>query len=413
MKTDVIDTYFREEYLIGDGIFGAFIHKACQQPIYHFSLIQIEGFDEITIAHGTEIAADIHKQFCQTIAKFFSDMYALDVLGFGLFGLRALSAVALDEFVRLLDEFYTAFISAKLSPTQTISIFPSLRMGVASYHQSLAAENDWLKEAFCALLEAQNTHKHLCVFDSSQKILQNTQEKARIKKLLYESLIDGALLPYFQPIVDMQTGEISRYEALARIKNGNQTIYPKEFFKILKNTLVYVHTIKLLIQKSFDVLTHQHIALSINLNASDIENDDISQWLLQEITSRNLGADLIIEITEHEKIKDYKKFLRFIQAIKALGVGVAIDDFGCGYSNVDILMHIPVDFIKIDGSFITDIHQNPQKLKIVIALIAFAKSLHIATIAEFVSSEEIYAVLKSLGIDYAQGYFIGKPINFG
>lgn len=118
---------------------------------------------------------------------------------------------------------------------------------------------------------------------------------------------------------------------------------------------------------------------------------------------------MTIELVESESIENYKKFEKFITNMKDYGVKIALDDFGSGYSNFVYLDKIKVDTIKIDGSLIHDMMSNENTLFIVKSIISIAKQLKIETVAEFVSDEKTFNKVKELGIDYSQGYYIGKP----
>ncbi|PAF47686.1 hypothetical protein BKH41_07295 [Helicobacter sp. 12S02232-10] len=392
-----------------------FIKKIYSRNVANLAVIEIDNFNGIGIVYGIKAISKMAKNFCLKALDFFPKNYELYTLGFGVFALVTNEKVSLKTFLKNLNVFKNLFVKHEFTINEKVKICLSLYIGVSSKYSPSGNSKyrfDVLREAFCALLDTKNSHKHLIVFDKTQTSLKNIQEKIKITKLVYQAFVDDALIPYFQPIVDLKTGAIFKYEALARIQTSdNKLIYPKDFFKVLKHTVVYVQAVKRLIQKAFNVVVQKGISISINLNVADIEDPEISEWLLDEISKRNLGNLVTIEITEHERIKDFAKLSNFFKKIRKTGAKIAIDDFGCGYSNLEIVMHIPIDFIKIDGSFIIDIDQDPHKAQIVAGIVNFAKALKIATIAEFVSTREIYKKVKSLEVDYVQGYFTGKPIN--
>ncbi len=132
-------------------------------------------------------------------------------------------------------------------------------------------------------------------------------------------------------------------------------------------------------------------------------------FTISRIRKYQVADKIIIELTESEGIKNYQEVSRFIKDIKAMGCQIAIDDFGTGYSNFTHMIHLDVDYLKIDGSIIQNILTDKNSEIVVRTLVDFAGQLNIKTIAEFVDSKEIYEKVKQLGINYTQGYYFGKP----
>ena len=118
---------------------------------------------------------------------------------------------------------------------------------------------------------------------------------------------------------------------------------------------------------------------------------------------------ITFEILETEEIENYNLLYKFISKIKELGCKFAIDDFGTGYSNLEHLMKLKVDYLKIDGSIIKRMPEDKGARILTEAVVSFSKELKIKTIAEFVSDQNIYEMVKLLGVDYSQGYYLGKP----
>jgi EAL domain-containing protein (putative c-di-GMP-specific phosphodiesterase class I) len=120
-------------------------------------------------------------------------------------------------------------------------------------------------------------------------------------------------------------------------------------------------------------------------------------------------ASLILEVTETAAIASIDEAQKFVRTLKALGCGFALDDFGVGFSSFSHLKHLPVDYLKIDGSFIRDLARNTVDQHLVQAMVGVARGLGKRTIAEFVGDAETLRLLREYGVDFAQGYFIGRP----
>jgi EAL domain-containing protein (putative c-di-GMP-specific phosphodiesterase class I) len=152
------------------------------------------------------------------------------------------------------------------------------------------------------------------------------------------------------------------------------------------------------------------LSISINLSGKDLENEEFLSFLRQQIdeTGANAG-NLTFEITETEAVRDLDKAKNFIQSLKSLGCKFALDDFGVGFTSFLYLKEMQVDFIKIDGCFISKLDKNHNDQVFVKAIVDVATGMGIKTVAEFVETEETLVLLKQLGVSYGQGYLIGKP----
>jgi EAL domain-containing protein (putative c-di-GMP-specific phosphodiesterase class I) len=152
---------------------------------------------------------------------------------------------------------------------------------------------------------------------------------------------------------------------------------------------------------------------AINLSGASFEDENFVEFVREQFALKNIPPTMIcFEITETSAISNLAKANQFIGAMQDLGCRFALDDFGSGMSSFAYLKHLPVDFLKIDGGFIKDMLSDPIDLAMVETIHRLGKMLGKRTIAEFVESEDILARLREIGVDYAQGYVIGKPQPF-
>ena len=182
-----------------------------------------------------------------------------------------------------------------------------------------------------------------------------------------------------------------------------------EFLDVAKHSKIYSKLSMSLIQKAFETFQISSNGFSINLSYLDMTNIVTTTFIIEKLEEFNVGPWVIFEILESDGIENYEAIAKFIDQVKSYGAKIAIDDFGSGYSNFERLTELRVDFIKIDGSLIKNIHQNEETKIIVKTIVNFAKELNIKTIAEYVHSDEVFNCVKEIGIDYAQGFHIGKP----
>lgn len=225
------------------------------------------------------------------------------------------------------------------------------------------------------------------------------------------ALNDKKVISYFQPIVNNRTREVSKYESLVRLINeeGN-VVPPNKFLEIAKKGRYYLQVTKIVLENSFSSLQTTDKEISINLSVLDIESEDLQKIIFSLLEKYKKDANRIVfELLESEEVQSFKMIVDFIRKVKQLGVKIAIDDFGSGYSNFERLLQYEPDFLKIDGSLIKNIDKSELSKNIVETIVLFAKKQRVKTIAEFVENEEIYKIVKELGIDYSQGYAFGKP----
>ncbi|MDD2358648.1 MAG: EAL domain-containing protein, partial [Thiovulaceae bacterium] len=179
---------------------------------------------------------------------------------------------------------------------------------------------------------------------------------------------------------------------------------------ISKAIKVYAEVTKAIIEKTFEIFKDNEYEVSINLSIEDIMSAEIYTFIITNLKKYGIGNRVTFELLESEAIIDYKKVLRFITEVKRFGAKIAVDDFGSGYSNFAYLTRIKVDYIKLDGSLIKNIDINENSRLITETIVAFAKQMKIKTIAEYVHSSTVQSVIKEIGIDYSQGYYIDEPL---
>ena len=177
-----------------------------------------------------------------------------------------------------------------------------------------------------------------------------------------------------------------------------------------KRTRLYPRLTRTVIRKAVEVFRHNRYPFSINLSAQDFLNPDFAKYV-RYVLSENpeVRGRMGFEILESEGIENYEPVSEFIRQMKALGCRIALDDFGSGYSNFEQVLRLKLDCIKIDGSLVRDICTEAGSRLIVENLVGMCRKLGIPTVAEYVHSEEVLRAVLELGVDYSQGFYLGRP----
>ena len=237
--------------------------------------------------------------------------------------------------------------------------------------------------------------------------------RAKWRERISQALIDDAFELHFQPIFDIRQHKVTRYETLVRMRdNAGQLVFPDNFIPVAEQS-GQIHEIdRWVIRKVIDrVRQNPGLSLSVNLSGRVLDDPSLLAWFHEQLQDSRIDpSDLIVEITETAAVANVQDAIAFMREIKALGCRFALDDFGSGFSSFAYLKQLPVDIVKIDGAFIQNLATSADDQLFVKALTDVAKGLGKVTVAEFVENAETLALLEAFGVDFAQGYHIGRPL---
>jgi len=251
-----------------------------------------------------------------------------------------------------------------------------------------------------------------CIISNNiyQEMTKNIEHTIKMIELIDKSIQNEKIVPVYQPIFDVKTNKIYKYECLVRIqKDDGSLMSPFFFLDIAKRSDQYDLITKIMITKTFEYMKDKKCEFSINLSSLDIENKNTIKFLFEKLEKYKLHKRLIIELLEDETIHNFDEVLSFIKELKQMGIRVAIDDYGSGYSNLERIFQFEPDFIKIDGSIIKGIVDDKTKEAITKSAVYLAKEIGVKTIAEFVADKEIYDKCIEIDVDFLQGYYISEP----
>ncbi|MEA3498801.1 MAG: bifunctional diguanylate cyclase/phosphodiesterase [Campylobacterota bacterium] len=267
-------------------------------------------------------------------------------------------------------------------------------------------EDNILELADMTLHYAKDTRQAFLEYSPDLKLTEKFEKDLAGVNMVKSALEEDRLIAYYQPIIKSYGNS---YECLVRIQDGDRVISPFFFLDAVTKTKYYSQLTQRMIEKSFQYFTEKGVTFSINLSFDDIEDKDLIKFLKNKIRKYGVEKQLILEILESENIVNFTLIRDFIHEMQNLGVQIAIDDFGSGYSNFTYLLELKPDYIKIDGSLIKDIATVEESYILVRTITNLAHELGIKVIAEYIENEAIYNKAKRLYIDGYQGYFLGAP----
>ena len=381
---------------------------SCEESIV--VILKIENFDDIEKFYGASLSQKIESEFSKVLFKMMPKECAFEkvfVLGDGKCAFskdKKNCSIGLDNVVKNLKKLQQSVNNSKIDIgllDYDISIAVSLAFGV-----------DALKNANYGLKEILKTNQDFIIAsDLVNQESKQAKKNLETLKMVKEAIDDFKIISHFQPIVNNKTKKIEKYESLVRLVNSdNKILSPFFFLDIAKKGKYYSQITAMVLDNSFSALNSTDMDISINVSVLDIEKKLTREKIFELLNANKKSLHRVIfELLEDEDVKDFNLIKSFIQDVKSMGVKIAIDDFGAGYSNFERLLDYQPDILKIDGSLIKNIESDKFSLNVVETIISFAKKQNIKTVAEYVENEEIFNILNELGVDYSQGYYFGKP----
>ena len=299
-------------------------------------------------------------------------------------------------------------------------IFMSASIGIAMGSSGLEKPEDLLRDADTAMYRAKSLGRaRHQVFDREMHV--NAVTRLQTETDLRKAVENEEFLVYYQPVVSLQRGELSGFEALVRWRHPQRGIVaPGEFVPLAEETGLIVpigfHVLREACRQMHEWHTRfpemSHVAISVNVSGRQFSRSDLTGRVRDILRDTGLNPRALkLEITETVIMENAESIVDTLQELKGLGVRLSIDDFGTGYSSLGYLHRFPVDTLKIDRSFVKDMPASRDHLAIVSTIVALAHNLGINVIAEGPESREEVDGLRSLGCEYAQGYYFARPMD--
>jgi EAL domain-containing protein (putative c-di-GMP-specific phosphodiesterase class I) len=274
-----------------------------------------------------------------------------------------------------------------------------------------------MKNADIAMYRAKEDGKNTYKF-YTEEMNVHSFERLALETSLRRGLERGEFLLHYQAKVDLRTGAITGVEALVRWQHPDLgMVPPAQFIPLAEETGLIVPIGKWVLQTACtqNVAWQRQglppVRMAVNLSARQFADEDLLEDIAAVLESTGLRPELLeVELTESMVIQNTERAGRVLGELKKMGVRLAIDDFGVGYSSLTHLKRFPIDTLKVDRSFIRDLPEDPEDKAITEAIIAMGKSLNLTVVAEGVETQEQQSFLQDHACDEMQGFLFSKPI---
>ena len=335
-----------------------------------------------------------------------------------------------DEFTILLDDIRDPIeavrvaerMQAELATPFVVNqqqIVISASIGIAASTSPHTHAEDLLRDADIAMYRAKRAGKACCEV-SDTAMHENAVKRLQLETDLRKALDQGEFRVYYQPIVSLQTGKIAGFEALTRWQRPEGILPPIAFIAVAEETGLIIPMNRQLLREACQQLrswqsefpSDPPLTMSVNMTSREFAQPDLAGEIRKSLEQTGIDPGCLqLEIIETIAMGDAEKSGQVLAQLKALGVRLSIDDFGTGYSSLSRLRRIPVDTLKIDRAFISNMDTDPENHEIVRAIIVLAHNLGLKVVAEGTETEEHINLLKELNCEMAQGYLFSRPAD--
>jgi len=370
-------------------------------------LLDISHFSVLNKEYGKDFANDV----LQGVAKMLSanivtnsKLYKVESDRFAIF----LDARMEEEVQSYCSQIISFFDNNNIT-VEDVEIHISFSIGVDKIRKDVS---ETLINCEYALDKAKEFgSRHFEIYHEDDMDFLNKKESVKWLRLTRRLIVDDCIEPYYQPMRDIKSGKIVKYEVLARGVDNGEVTDPTYFLKSADKLGLLTTITRTMIKKSFAYMQDKKVEFSINLTDKDLIDNTLIMYLRTHLEEYKIDPSRVtFEILENiTVIKNADIITQKLNELRKMGFKIAVDDFGVENSNLSRFLEMHFDFIKIDGIFIKDLKNNKSNIAITKAIVSLANTLGVRTVAEYVKDKETYEKVKECGVDLAQGYYVGKP----
>lgn len=318
-----------------------------------------------------------------------------------------------EQVYMVADRIRETLAAMELSAADGTKIRGSASIGMAMYPKHAQTPKDLFLFADNMTYKAKAMGRNCIIIPTNDDVADVFEKSSDMSRLLLQVMEEKRVIPYFQPIVTTGTQEILCHEVLCRIEFGGKIIAASEFIEIAEKLSIISKLDSILLEKVFAKIKETGYTglIFINLSPKSLILKEFVPMVIRLAREYGIRHDhVVFEITERETVKNITLLERFVLDLRMEGFKFAIDDFGSGFSSFQYIRRLPIDFVKIEGMFVKNMLNDPKDMAFVKTLSILAAEFGIQTIAEYIEDEALLKAVHALGIDFAQGYYTGRPM---
>jgi diguanylate cyclase (GGDEF)-like protein len=393
------------------------LNEAKEKPAFKFAVLflDLNRFKTVndSLGHSTgdnlikHVAERLVGAVCNTdlVARFSGDEFAIVIKDVG----------EVDEMLNVAE-----LIKHKISTPFVVGgrkIFTSVSIGIALGNSSYKEAEEILRDADIAMYHAKESGKDYVIFDKDMHARAVTRMQLEID--LRTAIERNELRVFYQPIIDLRTMRLAGFEALMRWNHPQRGLVPPgEFIPVCEDTGLIVPVTLWILREACNqqVLWSERypdapLMMSVNLSGKHFVQNDLVAQVSEVLTETKINpVDLKLELTESAVMENAERVISMLRELKKLGVQLSIDDFGTGYSSLSYLHRFPIDTLKVDRSFVSEMETGSENGEIVRTIVALAKTLRMNVVAEGIESIHQIHQLQILGCEYGQGFLFSRPV---
>lgn len=398
-------------HLINEVIIDREINKR-----FSIIFIDIDRFKSINDLYGHDVGDKIIINVGNRLNKILKNTDYLARLAGDEFGVIIENMISDEEIIEKGNKILNAF--EEHFEIDTLKIALSASLGISIFPDNGKSRSELMRHADIALHTAKKSgEKSVTLYAKETKL--NELKRLKIESHLHSIIKNDEAYLLFQPIYSFTNNSVSGFEALIRWENPELgMVSPGEFIPIAEETGHILEIGAFVLRESCHAIKNinekfnSNYKISINVSPKQFLAGNLVDKVTELIYEGVNPNWLDFEITEGCALIDEKLTIKNINKLKALGVSIAIDDYGIGYSSLSYLINYPIDTLKIDRSLVEELHSNENNFKIIKGIISMCKELNLNVVSEGIETKEQRVALKSLGCSHGQGYLISKPITF-
>lgn len=288
---------------------------------------------------------------------------------------------------------------------------------INQYSEGVASSLN-LADSVCLMAKEQGRNR-IVIHDEDARDINDKIKAKNLLSTIHDAIENNMFVLYKQNIIALKDSDFIGYEILLRLNLNDDTVSPGVFIPAAERHNVMPKIGRWVIQKFLRLLAQNQDILkqttmaSVNLSGQTLSNPDFLPFLLSLLKqSPDISAKLCFELNESAALNSLSESFELVMKMKSLGVKFAVDDFGSGYASYSYLTQLPIDFVKIDGSFSVDIEKEPINQTVVRSITEISHIMGMQVIAEFVETQEAMECLREIGMDMVQGYLLDVPSRF-